>query len=53
MSSDEDSDLEHSQSQDIEKLHQIWKSMKESKRNNVGYSDKKSLLSVKEAIHQE
>jgi hypothetical protein len=52
MSSDEDSEQEQAESRDIEKLHAIWKSMKDSKRGDK-LSDKKSLLSVKEAIHQE
>jgi DNA-binding MltR family transcriptional regulator len=52
MSSSEESEPDQNESRDIEKLHQIWKGLKESKRVDR-FSDKKSLLSVKEAIHQE
>lgn len=52
MSSGEDSESDHNESRDIEKLHQIWKGLKESKRADR-LSDKKSQLSFKETIHQE
>lgn len=52
MSESDDSEPDHNESKDIEKLHQIWKGLKDSKRGDR-FSDKKSLLSVKEAIHQE
>lgn len=47
--SDEQFDQEDSNPHDIYRLHHILKGVKESKRR----SDKKSLLSVKDAIHLE